>query len=147
MVCNWPPYRNDNQWIVGRLSQSRMNLFPEKTNRSLAGCDLGNFFLFRRESTEKFPEGHSLICLNGFVLKPVCPRGTLYNGLSRKSPFFMLQVCERVGISLGMWKGGDICYIGVQKGPKGLTDTFYGCEKVERTGIGIYPLDLFKTVI
>ena len=67
-----------------------MNLFPEKTNRSLAGCDLGNFFLIRRESTEKFPEGHSLICLNGFVLKPV----------SRKSPFFMLQVCERVGIGL-----------------------------------------------
>ena len=96
----WPPWRNDNQRIVGRSSQSRMNLFPEKTNRSLAGCDLGNFFLIRQESTEKFPEGHSLICLNGFVLKPVCPRGTLYNGLYRKFSFFMLQVRERVGISL-----------------------------------------------
>jgi len=30
------------------------------------------------------------------------PRDTLYNGLYRKAPFFMLQVCERVGISLGM---------------------------------------------
>ena len=96
-----------------------MNLFPEKTNRSLAGCDLGNFFLIRRESTEKFPEGHSLICLNGFVLKPVCPRGTLYNGLYRKSPFFMLQVCERVGISLVCERVGTSAILVCKKAQKG----------------------------
>ena len=38
-----------------------------------------------------------------------------------------------------IWKGTEICHYGVFKDPKGLTDAFCGCEKVEVTfWFGLY---------
>ena len=48
--------------------------------------------------------------------------------------FFRLhKVYERVGISLVLNERVGKSFISVIKRPKGLTDTFYGCEKVEKT--------------
>ena len=30
-------------------------------------------------------------------------------------------------------QGREISHFGLEKGPKGLTDAFYGCEKIEET--------------
>ena len=30
-------------------------------------------------------------------------------------------------------QGREISHFGLEKGPKGLTDAFYGCEKIEKT--------------
>ena len=65
---------------------------------------------------------------------------TSYNGLNGEAPpargiFFRLhKVYERVGISLTVLDervGKSV--ISVVRRPKGLTYTFYGCEKVEKT--------------
>ena len=53
---------------------------------------------------------------------------TPYNGLygealPERGIFFRLQVYERVGKS--------VISVGKLKGPKGLTDVFYACEKFE----------------
>ena len=38
-----------------------------------------------------------------------------------------------------IWKGREICHFSLQKGPKGLTDAFYVCEKVDkRSGVVVY---------
>ena len=63
--------------------------------------------------------------------------GTPYNGLYGEAPpekgtFFMLQVSGRVG---SIWKGREICHLGLWKGPKGLTDEFYGFIKSRKRPI------------
>ena len=35
-------------------------------------------------------------------------------------------------------KGQEICYFGLYKGPKGLTDVFLGSDWVDKTGFVIY---------
>ena len=58
--------------------------------------------------------------------------GTLYEGLYREAQlerctFFRLQVYKRVDISLAeIYKREEICHLGLEKGPKGLTDKFNG---------------------
>ena len=47
--------------------------------------------------------------------------------------FGLHKVYERVGISLVLDERVGKSFISVIKRPKGLTDTFYGCEKVEKT--------------
>ena len=37
-------------------------------------------------------------------------------------------------------QGREISHFGLEKGPKGLRDAFYGCEKIEKT---FYLCDLF----
>ena len=59
-------------------------------------------------------------------------RGTLYEGLYgeaqlERCTFFRLQVYKRVDISLAeIYKREEICHLGLEKGPKGLTDKFNG---------------------
>ena len=65
---------------------------------------------------------------------------TRYNGLYGEPPpkwgiFFRFQIYEGVGISLAEVTEGvgeSVILIG-EKGPKGLTDAFYGLEKFENT--------------
>ena len=69
--------------------------------------------------------------------------GTPYDGLYGEAPpergiFYRLQVYERVGISLvEVYKrvGKKICHLGLWKGPKGLTDEFYGFIKSRKRSI------------
>ena len=67
--------------------------------------------------------------------------GTPYDGLYGEDPpkrgvFFRLQVYERVGISLVKYtKGWEICHLGLWKGPKVLTDEFYGFIKSRNRSI------------
>ena len=46
--------------------------------------------------------------------------------------------------ALGIWKKSEICHFGLYKGPKGLTDAFYGCERVEQI---IYSLLSFINIL
>ena len=70
-------------------------------------------------------------------------RGTTYVGLYGEAPpergiFFRLQVYERVEISLvdvSKRVGKKICHLGLWKGPKGLTDEFYGFIKSRKRSI------------
>ena len=64
---------------------------------------------------------------------------TPYNGrygeaLPERGTFFRLQVYERLVISLAevyRRAGKPVISVGKLKGPKGLTDVFYACEKFE----------------
>ena len=68
--------------------------------------------------------------------------GTPYDGLYgeaflERRIFFRLQVYERLGILLvKVYKrGGVICHLGLRKGPKELTDEFYGFVKSSKRSI------------
>ena len=48
--------------------------------------------------------------------------------------FFRLQVYQRVGVSLiEVYKKVGKCHLGLWKGPKGLTDEFYGFKKSRKS--------------
>ena len=62
---------------------------------------------------------------------------TPYNGLygealPERGTFFRLQVYERIG---SIWKGREICHLGLWKGPKGWTDEFYGFIKSTKRSV------------
>ena len=69
--------------------------------------------------------------------------GTPYNGLYREAPpergtFFSLQLYEREGILLVevyIWRGREICHLGMLKGPKDQTDEFYVFIKSSKRSI------------
>ena len=58
------------------------------------------------------------------------PGGNPYNGRGGSArQGYLLQAS-------GIWKGREgksLISVCVEKGPKGLTDAFYGCEKIEKT--------------
>jgi len=73
-------------------------------------------------------------------LEPKCPGGTPYNGLYGETPpergtFFRLQVYQMVEISLVEAWGREIWHLGLWKGPKGLTNEFYGFVKSRKRSI------------
>ena len=69
-----------------------------------------------------------------FVWWPICYTG---GGLLEKGIFFRLQVYERVGISLKLkyLKRWENLWFGLWKGPKGLTDEFYGFIKTRKRSV------------
>ena len=70
-----------------------------------------------------------------------CTEGTPYNSLYGDSPSeWGLPIwMNRNFNAWSIWKGTEICHYGVFKDPKGLTDGFCGCEKVEVTfWFGLY---------
>ena len=61
-----------------------------------------------------------------------CHGGFYWEASPERSTFFRLQVYKRVEISVvEVYKREEICHLGLEKSPKGLTDEFYGLKSRE----------------
>ena len=96
-----------------------------------------------RNKTEKYMSKLPVYGWSGNGTTPLKARGggvAAYNGLYGEAPpergtFIRLQVYERGVISLvdkSLWKGRDVCHFWQLKGPKGIADAIYGCEKTRK---------------